>query len=320
VNGIFHYYTSYFLAQRAGFSSGDSEILAYSSTYVDSNVAPLGLRLPSGIEYSTIATHHFGFWDRGQEEEVWIPFHFFPGGSGRTNPEITRPNSEPVKELLIEALKSRNLYRVGIALHTYADSWAHQGFVGRSNPINIIAPHSPIPPIGHAQAGNLPDRWLTTWNDPRIETGLVINKIRFFEAAKMIYRYLCTYNHRSFADETFVLSELEQVLDDSDRNRGPLKSDEGLAVDFQILLGVRPYNRGDWRGRVLGKNEEEFTDKAEKQRDFIDWIKNETLYRTALSQPRTVRVRENFEETDYYKWMEGAKSQLESAKRILRNL
>ena len=35
-----------------------------------------------------------------------------------------------VKKLLIEGLKTRNLYRVGIAIHTYTDSWAHQNFSG----------------------------------------------------------------------------------------------------------------------------------------------------------------------------------------------
>jgi hypothetical protein len=320
VNSIFHYYTTHLLAQRSGFCPEDSQILAYSSTYVDSNVAPLRLTLPSGIEYSTIPTHHFGFWDPSQEDEVWIPFHFFPGGSEGINPEISTPNSAPVKELLVEALKSRDLFRIGIALHTYADSWAHQGFIGRSSPLNVIVPHSPIPPIGHAQVGSLPDQWNSTWNDPRLETGPVINRVRFLEAAKMIYRYLCTFNRRSFTDEVFVLSELEKVLGDSDRNLGPLKSDEEMALDFQILLGVVPYNRGDWRSTVVGKKDEEQTDKSEKQRDFVDWIKNETLYRTALSRPRRFAVDQNFEETNYYKWMEGAKTQLESGKRILRNL
>ena len=320
MNSIFHYYATNFIAQKAGFGIEDSEILAYSCTYVDSNVAPLRLCLQSGIEYSTISTHHFGFWNPAQEDDIWLPFHFFPGGSTNIHSEVTLPNSAPVKELLVVALKSRNLFRIGIALHTYADSWAHQGFVGRSNSINIISPRSPIPPIGHAQAGSLPDEWNTTWKDPRVNTGPVVNRLRFFEAAKMIYRYLCTYNHRSFADEIFILSELENVLGNTDKSQGPLKSDEELSLDFQILLGVRPYNRGDWKSKVLGTNLEELSDKVEKQRDFADWIKNETLYRTALTSPPIIPAGRDFEETNYYKWMEAAKAQLESGKKILRNL
>ncbi len=228
MDSVFHYHSVYFLAKHAGFSPKDAEILGVSSTYVDHNLVPLHILTNGGV-YETIPTHHFGFWDKKQEESVWIPFHFFPSGSSEENPFLrsapqgqaknkqqlalmVRPNSEPVKELLIEALKTRNLYRVGIALHTYADSWAHQGFTGTRSAHNVLSAASPVPPIGHAQAGRLPDSFFTLWTDPRRQEPIMNNPEIFRQAAQKVYRYLSTYNHRSFADEDFVLDELMTLL------------------------------------------------------------------------------------------------------------
>ncbi|KGE73827.1 DUF6765 family protein [Spirochaeta lutea] len=229
MNGIFHYSTTYLLALRAGFSATDAQILAYAANYVDHNLVPLQIRLPSGQVYRTIPTHHFGFWDPSQESSVWLPFHFFPSGDqacresfrgdskARSSNQAalnTLPSGAPVKELLIQALKTRNLYRIGIALHTFADSWAHQEFTGRNQPWNTLESLSPVPPIGHAQAGRNPDAYHTIWYDPRLtpEHRIILNRRRFIAAARKIYRYLAAYNHRSLDNTDLVIMELEQIL------------------------------------------------------------------------------------------------------------
>lgn len=223
MNGIFHYYTCGVLARKAGFSPEDASVIATSANLPDHNLIPLTIDT-GGKPYKTIATHHFGFWDRSQEDSVWLPFHFFPGGAskwdetpitgraGVSPADVVVPDSAPAKELLREALHSRNLYRIGIALHTYADTWAHEGFTGRNEATNILDRHSQIPPIGHAQAGRNPDVFSLVWFDPRRSDPFVNNKLRFLASARKIYRYLCTYLAKPFDDEDFVLAEIEELV------------------------------------------------------------------------------------------------------------
>jgi hypothetical protein len=41
-----------------------------------------------------------------------------------------------VKRLFAKSLKSADLYRIGIATHTYADTFCHQNFVGFKESFN----------------------------------------------------------------------------------------------------------------------------------------------------------------------------------------
>jgi hypothetical protein len=169
--------------------------------------------------YLSPVTHHFGFWDQAQEASVWMPYHFFPaasGGSkrrdGRISPWRVVPDSPPVKELLVSALRTDDPYRIGIALHTYADSWAHQEFTGRRDDFNALPGILGIPPLGHAQAERLPDLFQAKWRDARLVDPEVDNRRRFLAAARRIYRYLAVNRRRPFADEELVLTELELLL------------------------------------------------------------------------------------------------------------
>ncbi|MGB7412833.1 MAG: DUF6765 family protein, partial [Thermosynechococcaceae cyanobacterium] len=62
---------------------------------------------------------------------------------------ICRPNSCVAQDLVVACFdaascqgvkesepQSHNLYRFGIAMHVYADTWAHQGFAGINHPVN----------------------------------------------------------------------------------------------------------------------------------------------------------------------------------------
>jgi hypothetical protein len=54
---------------------------------------------------------------------------------------ITRPDSPPAREMMAAAVQRQKrpfaLHRLGIASHVYADTWAHQGFVGLRDRINL---------------------------------------------------------------------------------------------------------------------------------------------------------------------------------------
>lgn len=197
MNQLFHYHITAHLASLAGFSNEDARLLAHSSTMVDYAVLPLPLDAGPEGTYIMPCTHHYGFGGKGSSEEVWIPFHFFPDGKDEWK---VHPHNAAVKELLVAALRSRNLYRIGIALHTYADTWAHQGFSGLREKGNLVDSSSPLPPIGHAQASRIPDITGLAWLDPRRPDEIQWNGTRFLEAAEYIYRYLCTFQGRSFSD------------------------------------------------------------------------------------------------------------------------
>ncbi len=72
---------------------------------------------------------------------AWVPFHFLPAncllpeGDGEEEDFILRitcrPNSNIAKDMVSECIRlskaPQALYRLGITMHVYADTWAHQG-------------------------------------------------------------------------------------------------------------------------------------------------------------------------------------------------
>ncbi len=345
MNTLFHYYIVYYLAEQAGFSQDDSSVIAYSSQYLDNALVRYAVETDDGV-YETLATHHFGFWDKSREWSVWIPFHFLPAGpegntlekrvdqagskgcistrrvDGRTNPLNVVANSDRVKRLLVDALKSRNLYRVGIALHTYADSWAHQNFSGKSEDWNRLDPSSPLPPIGHAQKLRDPDKIDSVWEDSRI-AGLertVDSRKRNLDAAGRIYRYLTTYNGRSFADEELVLGNLERILGPPGR-----KGTEERIVDFVIECSMAEYRRTQWRQEAFtgeGANLDPGFGNGdmESRMDKLLWLKEELLHKTEILKRQPVTAKPGFYSSNFYKWDQAARAQLSSARTILSDL
>lgn len=343
MNRIFHYYAVKFLALRGGIDEDNAEIIAFSSQLVDRSLIPVQVDTGASAPYVIQPTHHFGFWDKSQEDEVWIPFHFFPSGNAPLasdrlkgkrpeTAELVIPNSPPAKELLIQALKTRNPYRVGIALHTYADSWAHQNFLGRNSGINRIENFNPIPPAGHAQIGRNPDIWNLSWLDPRLKPELQIadNSRRFMAAAEKIYKYLATYSRRNFHDWELVKMELEEILSSGNTeteatvaNTFPrpngVAGDHRLEVEFRLKLGVDELDDALWFNEAL----EDLPTTRLLKRGNTDRLTAAEHEIRKLLQFRNMpprKPRGTFEESHMYRWSEAAKAQLEDGKRILKNL
>jgi hypothetical protein len=326
MNQEFHYYTIHFLATQAGFSRDDAYVLAYSSQYLDNSLVSYSVQTERGY-YNTLVTHHFGFWNKRQEEDVWIPFHFFPGdetweparrADGRTNPYNVTPNSRRVKQYLVDALRTRNLYRIGIALHTYADSWAHQNFSGRNEEWNRIEESSLIPPIGHAQALASPDNIDAVWEDIRLlkPHRRISNRDRFFSAARKIYAYLCTFNRRSFEDWELVLGKLEELVG----RPGSGKTGKERVLDFIIDQDIPEYRRNEWKGQAFFLNDATGDEDIGSTYDKFLWLRNEVLHETKLVEKRPVRAQNDFYRSHLYNWNEAAIAQRAAAVAILGEL
>lgn len=365
MNHIFHYYVTYFLAKKNGFNDEDCETLAYSAQYVDHAIVPYRVRLANGDVYDSGTTHHFGFWDKSQEHEIWMPFHFFPSGLPESqipeanlrkdrhwSSDIVVPHSSAARKVLIAALKSRNLYRVGVALHMWADTWAHQNFSGRRDDLNKVPGALPLPPIGHAQAESVPDKFSVEWTDSRLLSPRVSNRERFIEAALSIHKYLATFQGRSFENGPAVISELGAILgpayagasiglhrgiqksireqvgriknafsDTRDRNdtfetiRSGLL-DEEIELNFRIALGIEGYDRHSWRRDAFRQST---FDEPEETNDKALWLRSEVFSRTAQAGIEVV-AKPDFASSDYFNWCEAAKEHRSVAHRVIRSL
>ncbi len=144
-----HHTGTYIAARLAGFSHPEADIISYAAQYVDDAINDGPIRFAnSPYMYARIASAH-SMIDYNNLIEVnnhlaWIPFHFLPGNytpSDGRSPAVSemqklicRPDSPIARDMLRMALRDRDqpraLHRLGIAMHVYADTFAHQGFIG----------------------------------------------------------------------------------------------------------------------------------------------------------------------------------------------
>ena len=225
MNYIFHYYAMNFISKKSGFSDKNAFLIAQSSALVDCVLVSYKVKDKQGHVYKNIKTRYYETWNKELAKEILPVFHFFPGDLDfkgairldlKKNKYNTTPASECVKEIFIDALRSKNLYRIGVAAHTFFDSYAHQNFSGLIENWNKI-PNSLndlLPPVGHAQIGFMPDDYTSEWIDLRLTKAYkeVSNRDRFKKAFKQVYKYFCVYNGKSFDDSELVWWEFEKIL------------------------------------------------------------------------------------------------------------
>ena len=208
----FHYYIVYALAKLACLNN--AEIIAYASQFVDDNnegqfkVDGEDISFPERIGIEGRKDHYYPIMTQSLspksldiyvQKYVYVPFHFLPGDDsveieGVKNKLNTTPDSRNARSLLNAALAGNNPYRMGIALHTYADTWSHQNFTGLREEWNALYPwynvfKSIVPNIGHAEAGHAPDVISETWTDYRLHKK-INNQERALEAIERTYEAL----------------------------------------------------------------------------------------------------------------------------------
>ncbi|GAB6089570.1 DUF6765 family protein [Spirochaeta dissipatitropha] len=313
MNGEFHYYWIYILAIEAGFSAESSEILAIASQYPDENLQQIRVITEQNV-YKSISTHHFGFWNEHAHREILAPFHFVPGDSkkatqvridGKPAPMTVTPHSPLAKKMFIEALKTRNLYRIGIALHAYADTWAHQNFSAFRHSANQLPEGSVLPAIGHAQYRLLPDILDKTWEDKRLiePERRISNRSRFFEAAEMIYRYLCTYNKNDWERWPLVRSTIEEIIGAAGRE----KPVEERLLDYRIAYDIAPSQRHGWRNEAM-QLDNPMNDKTEALQEKIRWFGTEIQVAAGKQKLVQAKAAPGFYKSHWFKWNEAAKA------------
>lgn len=213
----FHYYAVKAVARKAGFPENEAQRIASFSQYVDdfdassrtilTNVPPwaqyLATSLPFGYWVFCPVTTGFNSWfDMAAlalpSNQKWIvmPFHFIPTQPLNTIAEAANRRVVPanmgvdslIQNMLVEArtqllhptdglTRNDHLMRIGMLLHIFADTYAHQRFSGFQgwenhsnltrvmntiNGENVTANYTPdvyyyMPSIGHTNVGHAPD-------------------------------------------------------------------------------------------------------------------------------------------------------------------
>ncbi len=321
MNAEFHYYAVYFLCLRAGMPETRCADIAFSSQYVDNAI--LAYEVDDGaFTYRSQVTQNYIFWDEETLRGIYLPFHFIPGNleaarrervDGAASRWTVTPDSPLAKALLVAALKTGDDFRIGIALHSYADTWAHQHFSGRVEPCNVVDPSSPLPPAGHLQALRSPDDAAGRWTDARLvpELSRVDNSARFRAAARKIYRYLRTFLRSGFEEEELVVDELAQVW-----SRYPSDMKARLA-SYSVDLDIPPYDKRSYLSRA-GIVDERPEEGMLGGYDKLDWLRGEIARRSGSgSGAKRVATRGLFRGSELHRWNEAARAHRELATSLL---
>jgi hypothetical protein len=152
-----HYYGTLAMALAAGIPRQDAETIACAAQFVDDSTGHDSEEHEDhGLLYAISTAHHplQSFMDRlgakireGTEEQrkIWVPFHFLPGGRGKTLSEklLCVKNSGVAREMLgnnLDAALKRTygLELMGITAHVYMDTFSHYGFSGIASSFNRI--------------------------------------------------------------------------------------------------------------------------------------------------------------------------------------
>jgi hypothetical protein len=154
-----HFYAVYYLARKAGFARGQAEQIAWASQRVDEKT-PENHESTCPDPGCVVERHGPGealwhtFFARDLKDEPLMAYHFV---SPNASAEVVKENNPEVQRVVSQARQSRDLMRLGIAMHTLADSYSHAGFVGYVSDVNDTPVFSPRPDIGHSDAGHEPD-------------------------------------------------------------------------------------------------------------------------------------------------------------------
>ena len=195
------------------------------------------VKLPNEALYQPVCSAHksldYKNFDELSDHHVWVPFHFLPGNCSLPAGEgeeinfavrlVCKANSYIAQDMVRECILHHNepnaLHRLGITMHVYADTWAHQGFAGikhdvnsvnyledndewSSNLINDVANFfqeafdpiiskfiTGVIPLGHAAVLSYPDKPYLKWHyeDYNGTTRLRNNPANFVDAAKNMF-------------------------------------------------------------------------------------------------------------------------------------
>jgi hypothetical protein len=310
----FHYDVIFALAKEAGYRPSDANIIAYASQYTDDNTdreytvfdddGEFYIGFPekigtSGDLYFPIITQAVDItaFKVGIQRYVYAPFHFIPGDNnveirGKKNPLCTTRGCKNAVALLEAALESKDLYRIGVALHSYADTWSHERFSAFHEEWNRVYKKNIFknlrPNIGHAEVLHEPDEISAIWVDERFGKEKINNRARALLAAEQIFGFLKKGN----AKWKDVQSKFEKIIDA-----------ENLVDRIKLVKEIYP--------QIADYDEERWINEAlQFKRDASEIPKRGEPPDLLSLRPRFVEITVRNPNTHWFRFQEAAKRQL----------
>ncbi|MGE5475488.1 MAG: DUF6765 family protein [Bacteroidales bacterium] len=232
----FHYYMTYLTAVKAGLTLDDCRVLAQASQYVDDNDRIFEIDKDQATCFRNYISQTMNILKpKASLLRIYPLFHFIPGDpqaktawrkDGKMHWLATTPNSANANLILDAALGTGDPFRIGIAAHSYVDTWAHQNFVGYYDSFNAMKGplESCSPDIGHADAGHHPDWPALVWKDARLQHEPVDNRARFLDAAAHLLAKLARYARPGIGDADIAARQAD-LCRDLDAAIGPRDDD-----------------------------------------------------------------------------------------------
>lgn len=298
----FHHAVTYVAARCAGFKAKEADTIAYAAQYVDDSTSSGPVWFDNKAMYMRCSSAHCSLDLSNLKDEenhlVWLPFHFLPGNGGLPagqdptgsfiNKIVCHPGSSVAEEMLDAAIADKgklcSLHRLGITMHVYADTWAHQGFAGVLHKINEVDKlretsakkvfkgglpkfvrsilDDTIPPLGHGRALTFPDMPFLSWEytsgqKQRVKRN---NTTLFLEAAEAMCRAMQRYRGVkvtgfSSADKS-ILKDFFLLYTNKDgkaRHQKWIKAIAGGAFSFgKAKISYAAKGRNSWKAVALG--------------------------------------------------------------------
>lgn len=280
-----HYFALYRLALLAGFPPSRAHIIAYASQYVDDATESEPIQPYPDQRFDTVRTAHYELeafhWN--VQKKIYIPFHFLPRHVRWQDPEqfsYLTQRAEPLRTDLLHRLVDHalsetrpifRLIRLGIALHTAADTFSHHGFSGRRHKENRVrriwhlteqgewrlkllesCADILLPCIGHTEALTFPDlpylKWKYTDGEGREMDR--DNPALTLEALKLLYGLLAMARRprapwaRLETDHPEAYENMARLV----QTPGDL---EARCRAWAELSGAPPYDKTAWRQQAL---------------------------------------------------------------------
>ncbi len=253
----FHYWITGIVARHAGFPDEDAAIIAYAAQHVDDNDMLRTINDPQNPKkpYEAYISQTMDILKPKQElMRIYPIFHFLPGrydsisaqrGDGKMHILTTTPDNDLANAVMREAVKSNDIYRIGVAAHSFADTWAHQNFVGWHDGINGQT-LNPLPNIGHADFMHHPDWVGHRWDDSRVRQSSVNNNHRFLDAAKRLYEELDKAKKHSPGKGWPSLQKMLNAAMGAVYSGERIQGQEERLRAYQNLFGMDEYKPGLW--------------------------------------------------------------------------
>ena len=326
MNKDLHFYGLAVLARAGGFSEKDALTMAYASQYVDDATESEPLQIGQML-FEPVRTAHYGLeaYNWSVQKRIYIPFHFLPSNPLRKPSDtfVTSPGSR-FAGMIWEFASSEpdpasRIIRMGIALHTFADTWSHKWFSGRQHSENDVENihvfedkrwrHLTfeniyldlMPQVGHAEAGAYPDQPHLRWKYLRSgykNLSVRDNTEEFMSACHEIHSLLCkatkpyTLPLISWDDLDEPIHNLLRSEEQDTEKRCRMWRDQ-----FAHLFADNPfsYDKLAWRQEALGP----------KRRKDIQWDDYSTSEFGRLKFP----LKRGFHDSNWVRFHRGALKQ-----------